>query len=216
MSVLNELFSSKTRVEVLKLFLFNPDNSFYQRQISHLTNQPIRGVQREVEKLCKIGLLEKSIQGNRIYYKVNRNNPIFEDLKNIFFKCEGIAEALKENLQGRKIDFCFIYGSYARGEESLLSDIDLMLIGDVSSKEISSILSNVRTQLSREINYAIFSSIEFINKARQKDHFICSILQDKKIFIIGTEDELKRFIKSGQAKTALDLRKRDKKSFFYS
>ncbi|MDW3229786.1 MAG: nucleotidyltransferase domain-containing protein, partial [Acidobacteriota bacterium] len=205
MSVLNELFSSKTRVEVLKLFLFNPDNSFYQRQISHLTNQPIRGVQREVEKLCKIGLLEKSIQGNRIYYKVNRNNPIFEDLKNIFFKCEGIAEALKENLQGRKIDFCFIYGSYARGEESLLSDIDLMLIGDVSSKEISSILSNVRTQLSREINYAIFSSIEFINKARQKDHFICSILQDKKIFIIGTEDELKRFIKSGQAKTAPDL-----------
>lgn len=214
--MLNELFSSKTRVEVLKLFLFNPDNSFYQRQISHLTNQPIRGVQRELEKLSRIGLLQKSIDGNRVYYRVNREHPIFEDLKNIFFKCEGLAEALKENLRDRKIDFCFIYGSYARGEESLLSDIDLMLIGDVSSKEISSILSNVRTQLSREINYAIFSSIEFINKARQKDHFICSILQNKKIFIIGTEDELKRFIKSGQAKTAPDLRKRDKKSFFYS
>jgi predicted nucleotidyltransferase len=208
MPVLNELFSSKTRVEVLRLFLFNPDNSFYQRQISHLTNQPIRGVQREVDKLCKIALLEKSIQGNRVYYKVNRNNPIFEDLKNIFFKCAGIAEALKENLQSRKIDFCFIYGSYAKGEENLLSDIDLMIIGDISSREISSILSKLKTKIGREINYAVFSSIEFVNKVRQKDHFINSVLQDKKIFIVGTEDELKGFIKSGPAKTAQDLKRR--------
>ena len=60
--MLNKLFSSKTRVEILKLFLFNADNSFYQRQISSLTNQPIRGIQREVVKLQQIGFLDKSIQ----------------------------------------------------------------------------------------------------------------------------------------------------------
>ena len=52
--MLNKLFSSKTRVEILKLFLFNADNSFYQRQISGLTKKSIRGVQREVEKLFKM------------------------------------------------------------------------------------------------------------------------------------------------------------------
>jgi len=187
---------------ILKLFLFNVDNSFYQRQISHLTNQPLRGVQREVEKLYKIGFLEKSIQGNRVYYKVNRSIPIFEDLKNIFFKSVGISEALKENLRGRKIKFAFIYGSYAKGEENLSSDIDLMIIGDISLKEISSILSKVKIQLMREINYAVFPLREFINKALQKDHFINSVLKDKKIFIIGSKNELKGFIKSGQAKTA--------------
>jgi len=205
MSVLNELFSSRTRVEVLKLFLFNPDHSFYQRQISHFTNQPIRGVQRELEKLGRIGLLQKSIDGNRVYYRVNREHSIFEDLKNIFFKCEGLAEVLKENLLDRKIEFCFIYGSYARGEETLLSDIDLMIIGDISSREISNILAGVKTQFSREINYAVFPSIEFVNRARHKDHFLDTVLQDKKIFIIGTEDGLKRFIESGQAKTAPHL-----------
>ena len=209
MSVLNELFSSRTRVEVLKLFLFNPDNSFYQRQISHLTNQPIRGVQRELEKLGRIGLLQKSIDGNRVYYRVNREHPIFEDLKNIFFKCEGLAEVLKENLLDRKIEFCFIYGSYARGEENLLSDIDLMIIGDISSREISNILAGVKTQFSREINYAVFPSIEFLSRARHKDHFLDTVLQDKKIFITGTEDGLKRFIESGQAKTAPHLKQRN-------
>jgi predicted nucleotidyltransferase len=152
--MLNELFSSRTRVEILKLFLFNADDSFYQRQISHLKNQPIRGVQREVEKLCKIGFLGKSIQGNKVCYKVNRKFPIFEDLKNIFFKSVGISEALKENLQSGKIKIAFIYGSYAKGEESLLSDIDLMIISDISSKEIKNLFSVSNSN----------SSLEFINK----------------------------------------------------
>lgn len=198
--MLDKLFSSKTRVEILRLFLFNADNSFYQRQISNLTKQSIRGVQRELEKLHDIGFLEKSVSGNRVYYKVNRNNPIFEDLKSIFFKSLGIAEALKENLQGKKIKIAFIYGSYARGQENLLSDIDLMVIGNISSKELSGLLSGPKTELMREINYAVFPLKEFINKVVQKDNFINSVLKDKKIFIIGSEDELKGLIKSGKTK----------------
>jgi len=198
--MLNKLFSSKTRVEILKLFLFNTNNSFYQRQISNLTAQSIRGVQREVDKLNRIGLIERSIQGNRIYYKVNKKCPIVEDLKNIFFKSVGIAEVLKDNFKEKGIKVAFIYGSYAKGEESLLSDIDLMVIGDISSKELSSILSKPKKELMREINYVVFSLNEFINKAMRKDHFINSVLKDKKIYIIGSEDELKRLIKSRQIK----------------
>ena len=124
--MLNELFSSKTRVKILKLFLFNANNSFYQRQISSLTAQPIRGIQREVDKLNRIGIIERSMQGNRIYYSLNKKCPIAQDLKNIFLKSVGIAEVLRENFKEKKVKFTFIYGSYARGEESLLSDIDLM------------------------------------------------------------------------------------------
>jgi predicted nucleotidyltransferase len=198
--MLDKLFSSKTRVEILKLFLFNTSNSFYQRQISNLTAQSIRGVQREVEKLHRIGIIERSIQGNRIYYKLNKKCPIIQDLKNIFFKSVGIAEVLKENLKEKEIKIAFIYGSYAKGEESLLSDIDLMVLGDISSKELSNILSKPKRELMREINYVVFSLDEFINKAMQKDHFINSVLKDKKIYIMGSENELKGLIKSGKAK----------------
>jgi len=198
--MLNKLFSSKTRVEILKLFLFNANNSFYQRQISSLVKQSIRGVQREVDKLNRIGIIEKSTQGNRIYYKLNKKCPIVQDLKNIFFKSVGVAEVLRENFKEKKIKFAFIYGSYAKGEESLLSDIDLMVIGDISLKELSNILSKPKKELMREINYVVFSLDEFINKAIQEDHFINSVLKDKKIFIIGSKNELKGLIKSGQAK----------------
>jgi len=195
--MIDKLFSSKARVEILKLFLFNPDNSFYQRQISNLTHQPIRGVQREVEKLNRIGLIEKSTEGNRVYYKINKICPIMEDLKTIFFKSVGIAEALKADLKAKGIRFAFIYGSYAKGQESLLSDIDLMVIGDISARELSSILSKPKRELMREINYTVLQSDEFIARVTKKDHFLDSVLKEKKIFIVGSEDGLKSFIKSG-------------------
>ncbi len=195
--MIDKLFSSRARIEILRLFLFNPENTFYQRQISVLTNQPIRGVQREVAKLQKLGLIEGSIQGNRIYYKVNKICPIFEELKNILFKSIGIAEVLKENLKRDNIKIAFIYGSYARGEENLLSDIDLLLIGNISLKELSHILSKPKKELGREINYAVFPVKEFKKKLTQKDHFLSSVLREKKIFIIGDEDEFRGLIKSG-------------------
>jgi len=194
--MINKLFSSKARVDILKLFFFNPEDSFYQRQISKLSGQSIRAVQREVARLEELGIIEKSIQGNRIYYKVNKNCPIFKELKSLLFKSVGIAQVLKGNLKNNNIQVAFIYGSYARGKENLLSDIDLMVIGKISYRELSHLLSKPRKELMREINYVVFSPKEFKERVKQKDHFVSSVLKDKKIFIVGNANELKAIIKS--------------------
>ena len=195
--MLYKLFSSKARVEVLKLFLFNPRDHFYQRQVSVLTHQPIRGIQRELKKFHELGLIEKYTQGNRIYYRMNKNCSIFEELKRIFFKSEGIAQVLKKNLvKSDTIKIAFIYGSYAKGEENLLSDIDLLVIGSITAKELSSLLSQPKRELNREINYTVFDLQEFKKRIKQKNHFLNAILKDKKIFILGNENELTTIVES--------------------
>lgn len=195
--MLEELFSSKARIEILRLFLLNPGNRFYQRQISAQSKQPIRAVQREVEKLEKIGLLKKITMGNRVYYSVDKSCSIYGELKGIIFKTSGIAETLKSELaKSKNIAFAFIYGSYAEGKEKVSSDIDLMVIGDISSKDLSKTLSRPKTELSREINYAVFKPEEFRDKVKNKDHFLNTVLKQKKIFIIGSENEFKRIINS--------------------
>ena len=193
--MLEKLFSSKARIAVLKLFLFNPEDSYYLREISSLANIPIRGVQREVKKLKEIGLLEDSVSGNRVYYRANRKSPIFEDLKRIFFKTEGIVKALKESFEDKKkIDFAFIYGSYAKGEETTSSDIDLMVLGDIQSKKLSKILSGVKENLQREINFVVISMNEFIKRINDDDNFLNSVVKEPRIMILGRVDELKRAI----------------------
>lgn len=195
--MLDKLFSSKARVEILKLLLFNPEDSFYQRQISVLTNQSIRGVQREVENLQRLGIIEKSARSNHIYYKANRNCAIFEELKRILFKSVGIADVLKDNFKKLKeIRIAFIYGSYAKGEENLLSDIDLFVIGDITSKRLSTLLSKPKGELMREINYVVFNLRELKKRIKLKDNFLSTILREEKIFITGNKNELKAITES--------------------
>jgi len=189
--MLNKLFSSEARIAILKLFLFNSGEAFYLRQISALAHQPIRAVQREVNKLIEIGLINKFTEGNRTYYQADKTCNIFEELKRIFLKTLGLAEALKERLNKlNDIKIAFIYGSYAKGKENLSSDIDLFIIGNISSKKLSSILSKPKKELGREINYIIFPPNEFGKKLKQKNHFLNTVLKEEKLFIIGNEDEL--------------------------
>ena len=83
-SILETLFSSSARVRLLGLFLMTPDRPFYQREIERETGQPIRAVQREVERLEAVGLLLRSSEGNRVFYRLNPGFPLLAELSALF------------------------------------------------------------------------------------------------------------------------------------
>jgi len=190
--MLNQLFSSEARVRVLKLLLLNAGRDFYLREMASLAEVPVRAVQREVERLKKIGLIEEDIRGNRHYYSVNEASPIFPELKSIFMKTVGLGDTLQNYLREAKgeIDLAFIYGSYARGDEGKESDIDLVVIGNIGAKQISSMLARAKSDLGREINAFNLTPKEFRERASHGDHFVSSLLQEPKIFLAGSENEL--------------------------
>jgi predicted nucleotidyltransferase len=190
--VLEELFSSQARVAILKLLLLNAGSSYYLREIASLTDQPVRAVQRELPKLERIGLLEQTVHGNRKYYQVNRECPIFPELKAIFLKTVGLGEALREYLGKAEGDIrvAFIYGSYARGEESLASDIDLFVVGSIGAMELSGALAAARAELAREINPVLMTADEFADKVASGNHFVRSLLEEPKSFLVGNAQDL--------------------------
>ncbi len=91
-TILETLFSSAARVEILRLFLLQPDQPFYQRQIERETGQPIRAVQREVEKLEGIGLLIRLEEGKRVFYRLNPDFSLRTELMALFQKALGAGE----------------------------------------------------------------------------------------------------------------------------
>ncbi len=88
-SILEVLFSSTARIEVLSLFLLNPDRHFYQREIGRETGQPIRAVQREMDRLAGAGLLARAEEGNRVFYYLNPRFPLLAELTALFQKAAG-------------------------------------------------------------------------------------------------------------------------------
>lgn len=201
MYTIDQLFTSRARVELLKLFLLNPELDYYLREAASLTDLPLQAIQREVEKLTNAGLLEKTARGNRVYLRANRKSPIFEEMRSIIIKTVGLGDALRQALDvgEDKIRIAFIFGSLARGEDTGLSDIDLIVIGAISGRELASLLSSARKTIGREINQLSLTEDEFKKRLAEKDHFLSDMIRQPKLFLIGDEDVLKEIISQRQA-----------------
>lgn len=189
--MLTKLFSSRTRVDLLTLFLSRADRRLYVREIERMLNRDVRAVQRELRNLEDIGLLTSEEAGNRKYYRVNEDWHLYTELKNMVFKTTGVRGALQEaiaDFQG--IELAFIYGSYAKGSEGKESDIDVIIIGTPDMDKLNDSVSDLEEKLAREISYTVFDKGEFDKRKKEKDPFLAEVLKGKKIMLKGVEDEL--------------------------
>lgn len=192
-----KLFANPSLVEILNLFLLNPEAEFYQSDIAKKTNKALMQVQRALKTLKEIGLISSAQQGRMVYYRAVRSHPAFEDLKHLFLKTVSLGESVRQSLStfGDKIHSAFIFGSIAKGNESLDSDIDLFIIADLTLLELVKALSPLLKTLKRELNPTIFKPSEFQERILQKDHFLLEVIASPKLWIIGNETELKQLVK---------------------
>lgn len=183
----------RTRRAVLGLLFTRADERFHMRAIMRLTGAGEGGVQRELASLAGAGLLTRRREGRQVYFQANRDCPVFEEIRSLVVKTSGVADILRGGLVPlvASIDFAFLYGSFARGEEHSGSDVDVLVIGSVGFGDVIASLRAAREQLGREVNATVFSPEEFARGARQEDPFIIDVVEKPKIMLIGDEDGLR-------------------------
>ncbi len=190
MSVLAKILSSRTRAEIFRLLLGLDPGELHLREIARQAGFVIQTVRQELAKLESIGIVSARRSGNRLYYRANVDHPLYTDLHNIVLKTVGLVDLLKKSMEGHEIIAAFVFGSIATGSEDASSDIDLMVIGDISLRELAGLLAEAQHALGREINPYPLSSKEYIHRIENEDHFLMNVLDSDKLFIIGNQNVL--------------------------
>lgn len=187
--MLEELFSSNVRVQLLVILLTNPDEEFYIRQLARRVGEHPYAVQRELRRLERLGLLTSRTRGRMKYYSVERDFPLYPELKRIILKTAGLGDLVREGLQNLgSIEFAFIYGSVAAGEEDAASDIDLMLVGEIDLLALAPVIAGLEERLGRSINYVVYNLEEFKERGDQGDPFLEDVLKGPIVMLIGREN----------------------------
>ena len=209
-----ESLFGKTKRNILALFFLNSEKHYYFSEVIRATGIRQGAVQRELKSLVASGILNAEIRGRQTFYSVNTANSIYEELRSIMFKTYAVGDVLTGALKPfkNKIAAAFIYGSVAKGTDTGDSDIDLFIIGQVSYGDVSVAVSDQEAKLGRPINIYSLPPAEFAAKIKEKNHFVKSVLQADKIFIIGTEDDIGIMAKKQVAEKRTDQRKRDSRS----
>jgi predicted nucleotidyltransferase len=194
MTELIDIVSSRVRAEVFRLLFDNEHRELHLREIARQSGLAIGTIQQEVKQLLGSGLILSRRDGNRLYFRANGTNPLFIEIRSLVAKTMGLIPELKNALVSEDIRCAFVFGSVARHEAKPQSDVDLMIVGRIGLRKLSGILERPSKIVGREINPHVLSVDEFSRLAKSKDHFVATVLRDKRLFVIGDEDELARLV----------------------
>jgi uncharacterized protein len=191
---LGDLLFGQTRGRILTLLYGKPDQTFFVRQIAREIGTSVGSVQRELETLSEVGLLNRTTIGRQVFYQANSHHPAFADVRSLIAKTSGIFHQLRSALAtlASQIIFALVYGSIARGDEDAGSDVDLMIVGNVTLDDVLAQLTPVENAIGRPINPSVYSLKEFKTRIKDGNHFLTSVLHGKKMLLIGDEDELRK------------------------
>lgn len=189
------------RRRILAWLLLHPEQSFYVRELARLAKVPPGSLHRELKRLAASGLLLREPVGNQVRYQANRDCPVFEELAGFFRKTAGLADVLREALAplAAHIEVAYIFGSFAQGKERVTSDVDVLVVGDASFTSVVQAFAATHERLDREVNPVVMTKADFVQKHGQGERFITRIVQEPKIFLIGTSDDLGKLIEDRPA-----------------
>ncbi|MFH1424810.1 MAG: anaerobic ribonucleoside-triphosphate reductase [archaeon] len=168
--MLEKLFTSKTRVKLLELFLLNPTKSFHLRKLARMTNLSVPSVRKELERLTETGLLGQTSEGNMLVFQINTNSPLYDGLKSMFFKD---------------------YGIYVRTTKNVMDSFDALRIKDSLVKE-TKLAPKQAEQISKDVEAEIRRlGLNFLSAPLVRE------LVNRELIVHGLEKERKLYTRIG-------------------
>jgi predicted nucleotidyltransferase len=190
MDILTQILSSKVRAAIFRNLFGVNAVELHMREIQRVVGCTIGPIQSELKKLLALKLVKARRNGNRLYYQANQDHPLYLDIRSMVLKTSGLGDYLKELFSSRDdIEIAFIFGSIASGEDTPASDIDLMVIGTIGLRALSTVLSDFRTRVGRELNPHVFTREEFMKRLKDGEHFITNVISSPRMFVKETNDD---------------------------
>ena len=187
---------TKNQADLLRLFFTNPERQFYMQELGRTLGKKPGSFQRTLYNMEKQGILISEYKANARFFMVNKSHSLYEELKSIVFKTVGVAGSIGRILRDAgRVRFAFIFGSYAKGSENYLSDIDVFIVGSPDEDLLIREFDRLEDALKSEINFLLHSESEFSERISKRDPFLLNLEREKKLWLVGDEREYRGLLK---------------------
>ncbi len=185
MSAADFLFTRSVQ-RVLAAVLADPPRAFYIRELVILADSGNGGVQRQIEKLLQAGVLvEEPRRGRQRLVRANTGFFLYPELVSIARKSFGLREPLLRALEPFTADIeeAFVFGSVAKGADTVHSDVDLAVIGRAALADISMALLAVEQEIGRHVHLSLYEPDEW-QELVANDSVVAQIARSPKLELI--------------------------------
>jgi predicted nucleotidyltransferase len=221
------LLGSATRADMIWVYLQNPDKWLGPSEMARLTGRTLSDVQRNNTILWEIGLINpyvssgsfkensvtnalrrlpseisRTLQANKVFkntFRLDGTHPWVPALRMLLERSVGslfLLQKALESLDG--IEAAFVFGSFATSEQRPDSDIDLVVIGEHTLMTLAEPVSEIEKRVGREVQIIAYSPEEWRSKVESRSHFVVSLMESPKIFLVGDSSNLERITHSAK------------------
>lgn len=163
------MFQKYALFNVLKIFFREPFRKFYLREAAKIAKVSTQTAKLQLDWLARNEFLKKETLGNLYLFKANYGSQSFRYFKIAFNIFELEKSGLIEYLRGKyEINSLVVFGSFAKGEDTPESDIDILLI--TNSKEKPDMIEYIK-RLKKDISLLQYSYKEWKEKAKKNKPF---------------------------------------------
>jgi predicted transcriptional regulator len=189
---LEQMFGSKTRARLMALFLAQPEDTFFVRELTRRIDAQLNSVRRELKNLIQLGFLveepvtkalSNKLSDKKKYYRVNKDFILFDDLRGLFQKVQIL---LKQNLvqeiqEKGNIDYFAFTGRFVDATDI---PTDMLIVGSIKQGDLEKMVGKFEEEIPYEINYTLMPRDEFLDRRQVADRFLFSILNGERVVMI--------------------------------
>ena len=197
---LDMIFGSHAHAAVMTILFGVTAEEFNLSEIASRAGMPAQEIDDQLRKLTATKLLYARTGRGQVYYRANAENPGYRALRDIVLKTSGLCGAVAEVLAGSNVAIAFVFGSVVCAEARDDSDVDLVVCGEATLRQLASRMAGLSVRLGREVNPHFFSQKDVGRRLAENDHFFRTILASKKIFVVGNEATLSVFVAAAHAR----------------
>ncbi len=188
---MEELFISKVRVKLLKLFLTTNEPLLHVRELVRRVDEEINAVRRELQHMEKAGMVESEWRANRRLYHFRKDYVFYRELLGFVAKSTGLGEAfLKNKSRIGRIKYAMMSTRFVKKIPSTSDQVDFLVVGQIVLPELQSIIAAEQAKRPYEINYSFMDESEFNFRIKRRDPFILGVVTQPKIMLVGAEEDL--------------------------
>lgn len=202
--MLEQLFGSRTRIKLLKIFFGEPEKSFFIRELVRKSGERLNSVRRELANLEKLGVVKhveseagagdgkarikkrktpKKDLDQRKFYVIDHSFALFMELKNLVLKSQlAIKKDLSDEIQkSGNVKLLVLTGLFVGEPEGP----DLLIVGSLNRDRLRRLVGRFEKIIGQEIRYTMLSLNDFNLRQSVTDKFLYTILSGKKIVVVN-------------------------------
>jgi predicted nucleotidyltransferase len=181
---------SKARQRLLTYYFSNPSARLHLRDLAGRLEIDPANLSKELRRLETEGLFRSEIIGRQKYFQLNREYPLFSELRSIVSKTIGAPSLIAQSLKKMDgIEEAYLYGSFASNQQDASSDVDVLVIGNPSGEALAEAMRKIERQLGREVSYTVLTRKELNARRARKDAFLESVWHNKRVPLLGPHEK---------------------------